>query len=39
VQVVGTPQAKRVTSYGAYAALGAKPAGFVVNCPVIAFGD
>ena len=38
-QVVGTPQGARVTSYAAFAALGPKPAGFLVNCPVIAFGD
>jgi hypothetical protein len=29
----------RVTSYAAFAALGAKPAGFLVNCPVVSFGD
>ncbi len=39
VQVVGTPQTARVTSYAAFAALGPKPGGFLVNCPVIAFGD
>ncbi len=39
VEVVGTPQTKRVTSYAAFAALAPKPAGFFVNCPVIAFGD
>ncbi len=38
VQVVGK-HATRVTSYSAYAALGAKPAGFVVNCPFISLGD
>ncbi|GAC1392671.1 MAG: hypothetical protein NVSMB31_11040 [Vulcanimicrobiaceae bacterium] len=39
VQVVPDSGAKRVTSYGDFAALGTKAAGFVVNCPVIAFGD
>ncbi len=39
VQVVGTPQRMRITSYDAFAALSPKPAGFFVNCPVIAFGD
>ncbi len=34
---VGAPQSKRLTSYGDLAAL-VKPAGFVVNCPAIAFG-
>ncbi|MDE2483463.1 MAG: hypothetical protein KGN02_14905 [bacterium] len=38
VQVVGK-SAKRVTNYSAYAALGAKAAGFVVNCPFVALGD
>ena len=37
-QVVGAPQAKRLTSYAQVAGL-AKPAGFVVNCPAIAYGD
>ena len=39
VQVVGAAQKRRITSYGAFAALSPKPAGFFVNCPVIAFGD
>ncbi len=38
VMVVGTPQTKRLTSY-AQVALLAKAAGFVVNCPVVAYGD
>lgn len=38
VLVVGAPQASRLTSFGQLAPL-AKPAGFVVNCPVVAFGD
>ncbi len=38
VMVVGAPQTKRLTSYAEIAAL-SKPAGFVVNCPVIAYGD
>lgn len=38
VAVVGTPQAKRLTSYSQLAAL-TKPARFVVNCPVVAYGD
>lgn len=38
VQVVGAPQTKRLTNYGEIAPL-AKPAGFVVNCPVVAYGD
>ncbi len=38
-QVVGTPQTTRITSYTTFAAHDPKPAGFVVNCPVIAFGD
>ncbi|HTX59111.1 MAG TPA: hypothetical protein VMH02_05485, partial [Verrucomicrobiae bacterium] len=37
VEVVGAPQSQRLTSYADLAAL-AKPAGFVVNCPAIAFG-
>ncbi len=36
--VVSAPQATRLTSYGQLASL-AKPAGFVVNCPVVAYGD
>ncbi len=39
VQVVATPQKARITSYDAFSALSPKPAGFFVNCPVIAFGD
>jgi len=39
VQVLGAPQKTRITSYDAFAALSPKPAGFFVNCPVIAFGD
>lgn len=38
VQVVPKNDA-RVTDYASYAALTPKPAGFLVNCPVIAFGD
>ncbi len=38
VMVVGTPQTKRLTSYAQVAPL-AKAAGFVVNCPVVAYGD
>jgi hypothetical protein len=38
VMAVGTPQSKRITSYSGIAAI-SKPAGFVVNCPAIAFGD
>lgn len=38
VQVVGTPQSKRLTAYSQVSPL-AKPAGFVVNCPVVAYGD
>lgn len=38
VQVVGTAQRKRLTNYSQIAPL-AKPAGFVVNCPVVAYGD
>ncbi|HUA09090.1 MAG TPA: hypothetical protein VMA98_07415 [Candidatus Acidoferrales bacterium] len=38
VMVVGAPQKERLTSYAQIAAL-AKPAGFVVNCPVVAYGD
>jgi hypothetical protein len=38
VQVVGSPQSKRVTNFADFNALGAKAAGFVVNCPVVAFG-
>lgn len=38
VVVVGAPQAARLTGYGQIAPV-AKPAGFVVNCPVVAFGD
>jgi len=38
VMVVGTPQSARITSYAGIAPI-AKPAGFVVNCPAIAFGD
>ena len=38
VQAVGAPQTKRLTQYSQIAPL-AKPAGFVVNCPVVAFGD
>jgi hypothetical protein len=38
-QVVGTPQATRLTSYAAFAAQRPAAAGFVVNCPVISFGD
>jgi hypothetical protein len=36
-QVVAAPQSTRLTSYAQIAPL-AKPAGFVVNCPAIAFG-
>jgi hypothetical protein len=35
---VGAPQTKRITSYSGIAPI-AKAAGFVVNCPAIAFGD
>ncbi|HVA28023.1 MAG TPA: hypothetical protein VNF68_07570 [Candidatus Baltobacteraceae bacterium] len=38
VMVVGAKQAKRLTSYSQIAPL-AKAAGFVVNCPVVAYGD
>ncbi len=38
VMVVGTKQTKRLTSYSQIAPL-AKAAGFVVNCPVVAYGD
>jgi hypothetical protein len=38
VMVVGAPQTARHTGYGQVAPL-AKPAGFVVNCPVVAYGD
>jgi len=38
VMVVGAPQSQRLTSYAQVASL-AKPAGFVVNCPVVAYGD
>ena len=38
VMVVGAPQKARLTSYAQVAPL-AKPAGFVVNCPVVAYGD
>ena len=38
VMVVGAPQGKRLTTYAEVAPL-AKDAGFVVNCPVIAYGD
>ncbi len=38
VMVVGTPQAKRLTTYAQIAPI-AKAAGFVVNCPVVAYGD
>lgn len=37
VAVAGAPQTKRLTSFADVAAL-TKPAGFVVNCPAIAFG-
>ncbi len=36
---VAPRSAKRVTNYAAFAALGSKPAGFVVNCPFVAYGD
>lgn len=36
--VAGGAQSKQLTSFAAVAAL-AKPAGFVVNCPAIAYGD
>jgi hypothetical protein len=39
VQVVGTAQPARLTSYAAFAAHAPAAAGFLVNCPVIAFGD
>ena len=39
VQVLGAPQRARITSYDVFAARSPKPAGFFVNCPVIAFGD
>ncbi|NNM98189.1 MAG: hypothetical protein HKL91_00120 [Candidatus Eremiobacteraeota bacterium] len=39
VQVLGAPQKTRITSYDVFAAFSPKPAGFFVNCPVIAFGD
>jgi hypothetical protein len=38
VVVVGVPQSKRLTTFAAVAPL-AKDAGFVVNCPVVAYGD
>jgi len=38
VVVAGAPQSKRLTSYADLAPL-AKPAGFAVNCPVVAYGD
>jgi hypothetical protein len=38
VMAVGAPQTKRITSYAGIAPI-AKPAGFAVNCPAIAFGD
>ncbi len=38
VMAAGTPQTKRITSYSGIAPI-AKPAGFAVNCPAIAFGD
>lgn len=38
VSVVGTKQAKQITSFDKLSAL-TKPAGFVVNCPVVAYGD
>ena len=38
VMVVGAKQTKRLTSYSQIAPL-AKAAGFVVNCPVVAYGD
>jgi hypothetical protein len=38
VEAVGAPQSARITSYAGIAPL-AKPAGFAVNCPAIAFGD
>lgn len=38
VVVVGTPQHKRLTSF-AEVAPPAKDAGFVVNCPVVSYGD
>jgi hypothetical protein len=36
--VVGTPQRTRLTNYAQIAPIG-KDAGFVVNCPVVAYGD
>jgi hypothetical protein len=39
VQVIGAAQTVRLTSYAAFAARGPAAAGFLVNCPVIAFGD
>jgi hypothetical protein len=38
VMAVGAKQSKRLTSYAEVAAI-AKDAGFVVNCPVVAYGD
>jgi len=38
VSVVGAKQSKRLTSFGQVAPI-SKPAGFVVNCPVVAYGD
>jgi len=38
VMLVNTPQDKRITSYARIAPL-AKAAGFVVNCPIVAYGD
>ncbi len=38
VLVVGAPQAKRLTSFAEIAPI-SKPAGFVVNCPVVAYAD
>jgi hypothetical protein len=38
VVVVGAAQSKRLTSFSQIAPI-SKPAGFVVNCPVVAYGD
>jgi hypothetical protein len=38
VEAVGAMQSKRILSYAGIAPI-AKPAGFAVNCPAIAFGD
>jgi hypothetical protein len=37
VEVLPAGKARRITNFATFAALGAKPAGFVVNCPVVAY--